>query len=237
MFNKKWEKLKLNWIAFEHENKWNKQKLKKRRKTQKQMEIIIMFTKNNGKWNFSKIWSYNPMLSISLFLSLRKECRNPTLKECEDDTHIPEMGTWESSETPKNSELDFRGQITSSWNVFYTIEKLLKRRCRKWPRMSHSDIYSTSYVWKKGRESNWQFDSRPLKVGNWLDFSVCRWIATHRWKALKESYKFASDLIPIEGLSKELWAAKFLGVQIGTVSRPLLGSPGKKCHSDVGVTE
>jgi hypothetical protein len=26
-------------------------------------------------------------------------CRNPTLKECEDDTHIPEMGTWESSRT------------------------------------------------------------------------------------------------------------------------------------------
>jgi hypothetical protein len=27
--------------------------------------------------------------------------RNPTLKECEDDTHTPEMGTWESSKTPK----------------------------------------------------------------------------------------------------------------------------------------
>jgi hypothetical protein len=32
--------------------------------------------------------------------------------------------------------------------------------------MSHLDICSISYGKKKGRESNWQFDSRPLKVGN-----------------------------------------------------------------------
>ncbi len=28
----------------------------------------------------------------------------PLLEECEDDTHILEMGTWESSETPETSE-------------------------------------------------------------------------------------------------------------------------------------
>ncbi len=70
--------------------------------------------------------------------------------------------------------------------------------------MNHLDIFSTSYGKKKGRESNWQFNSRPLKVGNRPDPSVCRWNATHHWKSLKESYKFALDLIPIEGLSKEL---------------------------------
>jgi hypothetical protein len=164
-------------------------------------------------------------------------CRNPTWKECEDDTHTPEMETWESFGTPKNSGLDFRGQNTSPWCVLYTVEKVLKRRCRKWPRMSHSDICSTSYVQKKGRESNCQFDSRPLKAGNRPDAGVCRWSATHCWKALKESYKFAWDLIPIGGLSKELWATKVLGIQIGIVSGLLLGSPGKKCHSDVGVAE
>jgi hypothetical protein len=37
----------------------------------------------------------------------------PLLEECEDDTHTPEMGTWESSETLKTSELDCRGQNTS----------------------------------------------------------------------------------------------------------------------------
>ncbi len=34
------------------------------------------------------------------------------------------------------------------------------------------------------------------RVKNQFDPGVCRWSATHRWKALKKSYKFASDLIP-----------------------------------------
>jgi hypothetical protein len=147
------------------------------------------------------------------------------------------MGTWESFETPKNSELDCRGQNTLPWSVLYTVGKALKLKCRKWPRMSHSDICSTSYVQKKGRKSNWQFDFQPLKVKNWLDPGMCSGSATHRWKALKESYKFALNLIPIRGLRKKLWVAKVLGVQTMTVSRFLLGSPGKKCHSNVGAAE
>jgi hypothetical protein len=35
-----------------------------------------------------------------------KKCRNPTLRECEDETHTPKMGTWESSWTPKISEFN-----------------------------------------------------------------------------------------------------------------------------------
>jgi hypothetical protein len=31
--------------------------------------------------------------------------------------------------------------------------------------MGHLDIFSISYVQKKGWASNWQFDSRSLKVG------------------------------------------------------------------------
>jgi hypothetical protein len=48
----------------------------------------------------------------------------------------------------------------------YIIGNLSKRRCQKWAHMSHLDICSTSYGKKKSWESNWQFDSRPLKVGN-----------------------------------------------------------------------
>jgi hypothetical protein len=70
--------------------------------------------------------------------------------------------------------------------------------------MGHLDICSTSYVQKKDWESNWQFNSQPLKVGNRPDPGVCGGSATHRWKALKESYKFASDLVSIGGLSKKL---------------------------------
>jgi hypothetical protein len=147
-------------------------------------------------------------------------------EECENETHTPEMGTWESVGTPKTSEFDCRGQNTSHWSILYIIRKLSKRRCRKWARMNHLDICSTSYGKKKGRESNWQFDSRPLKVGNRPDLGACRWSATHRWKALDESYKFAWDLTPIRGLSKELWLRKVAGVQ-----------PGIKSHLDVGNVE
>jgi len=165
------------------------------------------------------------------------ECHNPTLRECEDETHIPEMGTWESSGTPKISEFKCRGQNTLHWGVLCIIGKLVKCRCRKWAHMGHLNISSTSYGKKKGWESNWQFDSRPRKVRNRPDLSVCRWSATHCWKALEESYKFALDLTPIGGLSKELWPCKVLGVQIGTISRLLLGNLGTKSHSDVGVAE
>jgi hypothetical protein len=99
--------------------------------------------------------------------------------------------------------------------------------------MSHSDIYNPSYRLKKGRESNWQFDSRPLKVRNRPDSDVFRRRATWRWKALEESYEIASDLISVGGLSKKLWIPKVPGVQPGTVSGLLLGSPGKKCHSEI----
>jgi hypothetical protein len=161
----------------------------------------------------------------------------PLWEKCEVAIHTPENGTWESFGTPENSEFDCRGQNTLLWGVLYIVGKVLKCKCPKWPCMSHLDICSTSYGQKKGWESNWQFDSRPLKVRNRPDPDVCRWSATHRWKALKESYKFASDLIPIGGMSKKLWMFKVPGVQIGTISGLYFGSPGKKSHLDVGATE
>jgi hypothetical protein len=72
----------------------------------------------------------------------------------------------ESSGTPECSELDNKGQNNSHCGVLGVIEKVLKRRYRKCPRIGNSDICSPSYGQKKGRESNWQFDSRPLKVEN-----------------------------------------------------------------------
>jgi hypothetical protein len=72
----------------------------------------------------------------------------------------------ESSGTPECLVLDSKGQNTSHWGVLGVIEKVLKRRYRKCPRILDLNIGSPSYGQKKGRESNWQFDSRPLKVGN-----------------------------------------------------------------------
>jgi hypothetical protein len=48
------------------------------------------------------------------------------LKEWEDDIRTPEMGTWESTGTPKTLEFDYMGQNTSHQDVFYIIRKLSK---------------------------------------------------------------------------------------------------------------
>jgi hypothetical protein len=85
--------------------------------------------------------------------------------KCENATHTPKSGKMESFGTPENSEDDLRGQISSPWCILYINEKILKRRCTKWPRIAHLDICSSSYGQKKSRESNCQFDSRPLKSG------------------------------------------------------------------------
>jgi hypothetical protein len=56
--------------------------------------------------------------------------------------------------------------------------------------------------------------------------------AIRRWKALKESYKFGLDLVPIGGWGEKLCSSKVPGLQPGTVSGLHFGSPGKKSHSD-----
>jgi hypothetical protein len=78
--------------------------------------------------------------------------------------HTPNshVGSWSPERTPESSERDFRGQISFPWKVPYIIGKVLKCRCPKWPRMSHLDIYSTSYGQKKGQESNCQFERKRL---------------------------------------------------------------------------
>jgi hypothetical protein len=55
---------------------------------------------------------FNELMNKSIDVQ-NEDVTTPLLEECEDDTHTPEMGTWESFETPKTSELDCRGQNTS----------------------------------------------------------------------------------------------------------------------------
>jgi hypothetical protein len=131
----------------------------------------------------------------------------------------------ESRWTPKTSESNFKGKNSMAYGGFYIIRKLLERRCLKWARISHLDIWNTSYGQKKGRESKCQFDSRPEKVGNRPDLLSCRQRATYRWKALDESYNFALNRTSIRGLLAKLWGSKVAGVL------------GEKSHLDVGSVE
>ncbi len=113
----------------------------------------------------------------------------------------------------------------------------MKLRCLKWARMTHLDIWNTSYGQKKSWESNWQFDSRPLKVRIRPDFLVCRWHTTYRWKDLNDGYNFSSDLILIEGFHTNLWGPKVAGIPTLAISGLPLRSPKTKNHLDVGLVE
>ncbi len=119
-------------------------------------------------------------------------------RECEkvwgnEPSHPKGVPLWklESKWTLEFSKGNCRGQNSMAWWVFYINEKLLELRYLKWAHIAHLDIWNTSYGQKTGRESNWQFDSWPLKVRNRPDFCACRWRAIYRWKALDKRYNFA----------------------------------------------
>jgi hypothetical protein len=157
--------------------------------------------------------------------------------------NTPKIGNLESSGTFKCLGFDSKAQNTSHWGVLGVIGKVLKFRCPKWPRIGHSDICSPSYGQKKGRESNWQFDSRPLKVGNRPVANVRSGSATRRWKDLDVGYKIGSDVVAIQGWGEELWPSKVPGLQPGHI-RDIFGTPFREsrenvtfgCHSR-GVTQ
>ncbi len=138
----------------------------------------------------------------------------------------------ESSGTPECSELDKKAQNTLPWGVLGVIGKVWKCRCPKWPRIGHLDICSPSYGQKKGWESNWQFDSRPLKVWNRPVSDVRSKSATRRWKAFFEGYKIGSDLVAIRGWGEELWLSKVPGVQPGHI-RDNFGTPFRESRENV----
>ncbi len=127
---------------------------------------------------------------------------------------------------PECLGLDSKAQNTSHWGVLGVIGKVLKRRYRKCPHIGILDICSPSYGQEKGRESNWQFDSRPLKVGNRPLSDVRFECATRRWKDLDEGYNFGLDLVVIQLCSEELWRFKVSGVPLGQFRDSISGVPG-----------
>jgi hypothetical protein len=170
-------------------------------------------------------WNPNKDNQIDFYeLQLTLDVATPLWPSVGVKPNTPKVGDLESFATPECLEFDNKAQNTSHWGVFGVIEKVLKLRYRKWPRIGHLDICSPSYGQKKGRESNWQFDSRPLKVGNrpLLDLRIES--ATWRWKDLDEGYNFGLDLVAIRLCSWELWALKVPGLQPGQF-RDNFGTP------------
>jgi hypothetical protein len=54
--------------------------------------------------------------------------------------------------------VDLVGEFFQVLELEFSI-KSFEKICPKWPRIGHLDIDNQSYGQKKGRESNWQFDS------------------------------------------------------------------------------
>jgi hypothetical protein len=150
----------------------------------------------------------------------------PTLGQSRVATkpNTSKVGDLESSGTPECLEFDSKPQKTSHWGVLSVIGKVLKRRYLKWPRIGHSDFCSPSYGQKKGRESNWQFDSWPQKVRNRPLPDLRIESARCFWKDLDEGYNFGLDLVAFRLGSRELWASKVPGLQSGQF-RDNFGTP------------
>jgi hypothetical protein len=138
--------------------------------------------------------------------------------------NTPKVGDLESSRTPECLEFNRKAQNTSHWSFLGVIGKVLKLRYPKWPCIGNLDICSPSYGQKKGRESNWQFDSRPFKVGNRPFPNVRFESATQHQKALNDSYNFGLDIVVIRFSSQELWAPKVPRLQPGQF-RDNFGTP------------
>jgi hypothetical protein len=101
--------------------------------------------------------------------------------------------------------------------------------------MTHLDIWNTSYGQKKGWESNGQFDFQPLKVRNLPDSFECRWGATYHWKALDKGLQLCFKLHLNRRSVHKIMGPKVVEVlTLGILGFPF-GSPGTKCHFDLGL--
>jgi hypothetical protein len=168
-------------------------------------------------------------------------CRDPTLKECEDDIHTPEMGTW--------------GVLRDSWKLITRVQgsKKLALRC-------------SLYCWKclEAQMSKMALHE-PFghlqhklcaKEGSGVKLTI--WLSTikSRESTRPRCVQVECDP-PLKRSKKELQVCfrphsnqRFeQGVincqspmspnrdNFGTILGLFLGSPGEKWHSDVGATE
>jgi len=178
-------------------------------------------TKARAYENADQKWARK---SHFMVLGVQENVRDPTLP---NELPLWELESWWTAKSLKG---DCRDQNSLDWKVHYITGKILERRCLKRACITHLDTSYINYGQKKGRESNCQFDSRPLKVKNRLNFLTCRWHAKYYWKVLDKGYNFFSNLTSIWDLHTKLWASKVAGIPISGISGLSFESPEIKCH-------
>ncbi len=146
-------------------------------------------------WANNEAWESHFML-VKVYESAREW--TPTLRS--------EFPLWELEPqwTLEYSKGDFKGQNSLDWRGPYTIGKLLEFRCLKWAHMTHLKTQNIGYDQKKGRRSNYQFDSQPLKVRNLPDLLACNILLERSWWRLQFCFKphlnqrFAKEVINLQ---------------------------------------
>jgi hypothetical protein len=92
----------------------------------------------------------------------------------------------------------------------------------------------------------WAKERPGVKLAIWLPTtksqeSTSSWRPTTECNMALESsqgkLQLCLNLILIGGRSEKLWSSKVPGLQLGTISGLLLGSPGKKSHLDAASAE
>jgi len=81
---------------------------------------------------------------------------------------------------------------------------------------------------KEGSGVKLAVDSWQLKVGNRPNSGACRGSATHRWKALEESYSFGLDLVPIQVRARSYERPKSQESKLGQFRDSTLEVPRKR---------
>jgi hypothetical protein len=195
----------------------------KRKMLQKHIKTQKMFT----TWSSHVVEHHSNMFGANTHDGW---CRTPTLAKCGGEAqHLEKLGfgvLWDSRM--------FRARQQGAKHLTLVLLVSLKRKYQKCPRIGNSDICNPSYGQKKGRESNWQFDSRPLKVRNrplpnvwcpiWecnMEFERSRW-GLQLW--------FIPRRDPI--LQSGVMAVQSSESPAGTNSGLHFGSPGNLCHLD-----
>jgi hypothetical protein len=172
-------------------------------------------------------------------ITYSRECKKVWGSEPSHSQGNSHFGRWSPGGLPKLQRAI--SGVKTQWLMafFISLKKILKPKSLKWARISHLDIWNTSYGQKKGRESNCQFDSRPEKVGNRPNLLGFRQRATYHWKALDESYNFSLNCTSIQGLLAKLWGSKVASreSQLARFRDSHLRVPGEKSHLDVGPVE
>jgi hypothetical protein len=139
-----------------------------------------MASKSHNNWiawsvkHFKCLYDKTSVTTLTLGLRLNVECKGiwgqESVFECETHSHkwvralcLPNaLPLWELHlcRSPKCFEHWLKNQTSTILGLYNTIGKVLRCRCLKCPLIVHLDLICMNYDQKKGRESNWEFDSQ-----------------------------------------------------------------------------